>query len=423
MPTEKKPKLIFIPHYLGSLRYFDKLRPFLIERYEVVFLLLPLSGGKYLLEMKDYCQQAGLNNFSISLAKTNVLLSNISLYQELVQAFIYKKEIKSFLSDPSIKKIISVNDCGFPLDYLLDQANQVGIDTMVLQWALYSPGQSSRPVFVSTSIMRRQFYRLRPIYNKIRKKLLEIIMRKKLKVSKAVFGSGSAKKMGIINKDNFNRLKKIGISEEKMSIVGYLDFYLAAMIKKEIKDDINLKNFLNNKYKLNPIKKKIIVFSSCYNKKDVTFLNDKQQYTYIKSVFDDLFYVFPRDQFDFLLKIHPAEDMELYLEIEKSGVKIFDKQADNFELIALSDLYLADSTTTNFIPIIMEKDCIFFNFLKLDIVELTKDSFGIKRFFSNREKFIKILKDFLNGHLEKQYFLTENIYTDNSMEKIIQWIG
>lgn len=133
MPTEKKPKLIFIPHYLGSLRYFDKLRPFLIERYEVVFLLLPLSGGKYLLEMKDYCQQAGLNNFSISLAKTNVLLSNISLYQELAQAFIYKKEIKSFLSDPSIKKIISVNDCGFPLDYLLDQANQMGIDTMVLQ--------------------------------------------------------------------------------------------------------------------------------------------------------------------------------------------------------------------------------------------------------------------------------------------------
>ena len=96
--------------------------------------------------------------------------------------------------------------------------------------------------------------------------------------------------------------------------------------------------------------------------------------------------------------------------------------ADNNELIALADLYIAGVSTTNFIPLSMNKDAIFVNLAHLPQVESAKEYFGVKKFVETREEFRDLLDRFKNGNLEKQYASGRNIITEDSLNKILAWI-
>jgi len=421
----KKPQLVFMPHYIGSLKYFERLSPFLEIKYEILFFpILPIqyADTRFYKEMIQYCESKGIKIFKRSEFKPASFLKYIPGYALLKQAELFKNDLKLFFENKNIQKIVAVNDTGFPLDYFFLQARKKGIETMVLQWALISPGQDSAPHKQSSRIriLAHRFKRAMSIF--LKRKLLEVVMREKLDIVKHFVGNGSAERFGVINKKNFDYLKLRGIPEEKMSIVGYLDFYTAEKVKRELYTDTVLKKEIAKKYSINTNKKNIILFTSPYNTKEVTILDDQAQCAYFKDILDTVREILPPDDFDLSVKIHPAENINTYEPLIKEGVKIH-VIADNSELIGLSDLYLAESTTVNFIPIIMSKDCIFTNFLNLSLVELTKESFAIKKFITDKEEFKNLLVSFKEGNLPRQYVSDKDIFTTDSLKKILEWIG
>lgn len=426
MKTEinNKPELIFIPHYMGSLRYYEKFRSFLTDKYDIAFLLLPLDDGKYLREMRDFCEKEKIRIYTVTQVKANPIFKNFPFYRELKQARLYKREIKELFKNKNIKKIISVNDCGFPLGYLLAEARKKGIDTMVLQWALFSSGQNFLPVNVSKNLFRRMVFKYgKPVYERVRERLYGLILGEKLKILKDTLGSGSSEKFGVINKNNLDRLALFGVPKKKMSIVGYMDFHLTETTKNTLDRDRGKKAEIAEQLGIDLAKKNIIIFSSSYNSDVVRTMNDSEQLNFYWNIVDLIYQICPSNHFQISLKIHPRENIALYKPLIEAGVKLYDKHTDNFQLIYFSDLYIADSTTANFIPIIMDKNAIFINFARLELIEKSKTDFLIRQFVTDKFEFKNLLMDFKNNKLEKQYDFNENILTKNSLVKILEWIG
>ena len=234
-------------------------------------------------------------------------------------------------------------------------------------------------------------------------------------------GVGSSKKFGVINQDAFLIMKKLGIKEAKMSIVGYLDFALAEKAAEQFSES-QAKQNLALKYNLNLNKKNIIIYSSSFNAKDAKLFSNEEQIAYYKEIIKTIREVFSEQEANILFKIHPSESIDFYKSLEQYGVKIYGKEVKNEELILLSDLYIAHYSTTNFTAMILQKPAIFLNLLKAEAVEITRELFGIKEYVKEKEKFKQLLSDFKNNRLQAQYELSDNIYTANSLEKILNWI-
>src|SRR3989344_6710781 len=353
-----KPKLFFVPHYVGSLRYFEKLLPHLTDRYEVRFLILFVKYDTCD-EMLHYCRQRGLvYDFiappNISNNAQTARFPIISLIRNLIY---YKKQIISLLNDTSIKKIIAVNDSGFYGGYLMAEANKRDIDTAVLQWALIYEGQRERPkkeIFV----WRRILYQLvKPVYIAFKKAVVLLIL--DFYQTKWLPGGGTAKRLGVINQQAFEFFRKQGIPAEKMTVVGYLDFYLAEEKKKQLDADELARKKAAETLGLDLGKKQIVIFTSAYNSRVVNVLDDDGQYQFYENIVKIIKQIYPKESHEIIIKPHPIERTELYRPLEKFGVKIFANLADNFTLVYFSDLYIADSSTANFIPITMGKKTIF----------------------------------------------------------------
>ena len=419
-----KPKLIFVPHYVGSLLYFEKLLPFLTARYEVRFLILFVHQGTYR-EMLDYCRQRNLVHDLIALPKTadNSKKTKFPVFPLIRDLIFYKKQIRALLNDKQIKKIISVNDGGIYVGYLMTEANKRGIDTAVLQWALAYAYEEQRKMPKKIVVFwRLVLYRLaKPAYIFFKKLAALLILG--VYQGKGVLGGGAAKRFGVINQQAFEFFRKQGVPAEKMTVVGYLDFYLAEKMKKNFDNDkqTSLKTALE--YNINLSKKNIIVYSSPFYIKDIKIITAEEQVRYYKKLIEKIKEICSLEKYDILFKIHPIEDLNTYKSLENIGIKIFDKNADNHTLIYLSDLYIADSTTTNFIPIMMGKNAIFINFYKLPLVESSKDCFGIKKFVTDENEFNRLLKLYHEKKLPVQYEKDEEIITPDSLTKILNWIG
>ena len=417
-----KPKLFFVPHYVGSLRYFEKLLPHLTDRYEVRFLILFVKYDTCD-EMLDYCRQRGLvYDFiappNISNNAQTARFPIISLIRNLIY---YKKQIISLLNDKSIKKIIAVNDSGFYAGYLMAEANKRNIDTAVLQWALIYEGQRERPkkeIFV----WRRILYQLvKPVYIAFKKAVVLLILG--FYQTKGVPGGGTAKRLGVINQQAFEFFRKQGMPAEKMTVVGYLDFHLAEEKKKQLNADGLARKKAAETLGLDLGKKQIVIFTSAYNSRVVNVLNDNGQYQFYENIVKMIKQIYPKESHEILIKSHPIERVELYQPLEKFGVKIFANLSDNFTIVYFADLYIADSTTANFIPITMNKKTIFINFFHLPLIEKSAPYFGIKSFITGQEEFKSLLQKHKVGALDYQYEAKKEIITPDSLTKILNWIG
>jgi len=420
---KRKKKLFFVPHYIGSLRYFEKLKPFLEETYSVSFLLAPLSDQRYCDEMVEYCKKNNFQAYVIDSHPLPPILQRIHLYVLFKRARLLKKSFRGFFENEDVAKIISFNDCGFPLHYFMGLARARGIATMVLQWAVVSPGQKSLPHKVSPIYRRLAHKFVWSVYLFVKKRLLEFAVGERLDIAKHALGGGSAERFGVINMCTLEYLRAKGVPREKMSVVGYMDFYRAEVMMSQFESDPLRRSECAVKYHIDTTKKNIIVFSGPYNIKDATFLSDAEQYRHIELTILQIREVCSAREFDILLKIHPAEDYHFYKHLEQYGVKIYDKVADNVELISLADLYIAESTTTNYIPVLMNKDSIFINFLKLELVELNRETYSIIKYISDKDEFKQLLSAFKAGQLKKQYTADEDIFTKDSLQKILEWVG
>lgn len=420
--NSKKPKLFFVPHYVGSLRYFEKLLPHLLARYEVRFLILFVHQGTYK-EMLVYCRRQGLACDFITppVGSNNAQMARFPTFSLIRNLFCFKKQILNLLRDKSIKKIISVNDGGIYLGYLMAEANKRDIDTAVLQWALTYEGQSERPKKKIISWRRILYGIAKPVYVFFKKMAVLLILG--FYQGKGVPGGGAALRFGVINQQAFEFFRQRGVPAGKMAIVGYLDFHLAEAKKKELDADEIVRRQTAEALGLDLGKKHIAIFTSAYNSRVVNILDDDGQYQFYEDLIKTIRDIFPKESHDILIKPHPIERPELYQPLEKYGAKVFDRLADNFTLVYFADLYIADSSTANFIPITMGKKAIFINFFRLSLIEKSAPYFGIKRFVAEREEFRALLEKHKKGVLGRQYEAGEEIITSDSLAKILNWIG
>ncbi len=422
-PTgNQKPILLFVPHYIGSLKYFEKLLPFVSEKYEVVFFL-SFVHERFFKETKDSAILSGRTIFAPEPPKLNSLIDWIP-YVHFVRSLIrYRKDVLELLSNPRIKKVISVNDSGPYSRYLFKEAKARGIGTFVLQWAMSFDGARARKKKETTK-SRKFMYRLgKPVYAKIKRKLINFVMGEEFSPSKDLIGRGNADKFGVINEQTKQFFLSQGVPEKKISVVGYLDFYLGQKTKEDFAKDTELRRVAATRLNINESKKNIVFFSSPYNGKDLNILSDAGQYEYTERIVKEIRSVCAESEYDILFKIHPSENIHLYAPLKKLGVKLFGKDTNNYELIYFADLYIAGGTATNFVPMIMDKPAIFVNFLNIKVVESTKNVFNIKEFMHDYMKFSEMLLSFKNGKLLRQYGDVQSIITLNSLDKIIDWIG
>ncbi|MEK7147601.1 MAG: polysialyltransferase family glycosyltransferase [Patescibacteria group bacterium] len=423
MPTQphSKPLLFLIPHYVGSFKYFEKLLPFIAEHYEVKFLII--FGRKSYGKMLEYARINQHPFYAVEPPAINFLSRYIPFYAILKNHKHYTEEINKLLDKERPVKIIATNDQGFYSGYLMEQANQRQIDTMVLQWALTYPGQRIL-LKKETPAWRKFSYRFgKPLYLKIKNFLLGFVLDKPRNWSKGMIGGGKAKRLGVINEQTLEFFIERGIPKEKMTVVGYLDFYLSEQMKNQLANDKNKRQELAKRHNIDRSKRNIIFYSTPFNRKDIAVLTDQEQYQLTETIIKTLREICPQSEFDILFKPHPSEDIGQYQKLNRYGVKFMNPIADNNELIGLSELYIAGVSTTNFIPLAMNKDAIFVNLSKLPQIESGRSFFAIKRFITGIDELRSLLQSFKNNALEKQYQQPNKIITPDSLKKILGWIG
>ena len=418
---QTKPVIFFAPHYVGSLKYFGKLLPHLSKRYDVKFLLI--FGRRSFTEMINFAKENRLPFEAIYGPKPSPILERLPFYRTVTRARHYTREVGALLSRSSPSQIIGTNDQGFYMRYLIEEANRRGVKTSVLQWALTYPGQQILPV-KNTPRWRKVLYRLgKPLYVKVRDGLIASALGNNNRWSKGMIGGGSAKRFGVINGQALELFAAHGIPREKMTVVGYLDFHWSKEIEKRIEADQSIRRAIAEKHDIDLNKENIIFYSTPFNRKDTVILSDAKHRKMTETVIQTIREICPPDQYGVLFKPHPSETKGGYQYLAPYSVTFLDPVADNNELIALADLYIAGVSTTNFIPITMNKKAIFVNLAKLRQVESARPFFGIKKFVTEPAEFRDLLTDFKRGKLEPQYSGREKIIVDDSLQKIIDWIG
>ncbi|GEM_PF-5142024 len=417
----KKPVLIFVPHYIGSSKYFEKLAPFVEEKYDVIFFL-SFVHQKFFTEMKKAAALSGRVVFAPEPPKSISIIDWIPYVYFVRNLRRYKKDVLDLFGNSDIKKIIAVNDSGPYSRFLFSEAKKKGIGTFVLQWAMSFEGARARAK-KKTTVVKGFVYRFgKPIYASFKRKLIALILGRGFAPSKDLIGRGNAEKFGVINEQTKEFFLSQGVPADKLSVVGYLDFYLGQKTKEDFDRDEDRRAAAARRLGLDTSKKHIVFLSSPYNGKDIQILDDKGQLEFTERVVKEIRAVCSDNEYDILLKMHPSENVSLYEPLKKYGVTLYDKNTNNYELIYFADLYLAGGTATNFVPLVMGKDSLFINFLNIPVVESTKKVFNITSFVHDYSEFNSLLQKFKNGQLPKQYEAVETITTKDSLKKILAWI-
>ena len=429
-----KGVLVITPHYMGSLRYFEKLIPYISNRYEVLFLLLSAKRA-YVDAMAEHCKEKGYRYVLTGEPRIPGFLKKFQFIYSVVSVPYFERWLKTLFETENIKKFVTVSDSSFYMRALYRQAKRRNIDAIILQWALMHGGQKDRPK-KEVPLSRKALYRLgKPVYVFFLNLVMRLLVGN-LVGPKTILGGGVSERFGVINTQAYDFFLSHGIPKEKMAVVGSLEFAAAEDTFASLPHSEASKKEVVARLGLDPKKKQVMLFSSPFNTKDIIILNDAEQLSYTESLVRMIRESLPADSYDISFKIHPVEDIRLYAPLESYGVKLFGKDANNAELIYASDLYVAHSTNTNFIAIMARKDAIFVNPFNLPALAKTAPFFGITEFVHGEgipldkrfdikftQEFKRRLALWKEGKLPKQYEYRDEIFTKNSAKKIVEWIG
>ena len=420
-PGQSKPALFFVPHYIGSFKYYEKLIPFLRDRYDIYILLL-FTCKKFFAEMKDYARLKGYVTKVIEPPRP-FFMNAFPPFAFTRDLLYFRREVRRLFNETVPLKIISPNDSGPFIRFLFEEAHRRDIETLVLQWAMTYEGSRER-IRKQGSFLRRVLYRiLKPLYVRFKLLAAAMFLGSDLNISKDLTGKGNSDRVGVINRQAFDYLLSHGVARTKLSVVGYLDYHFSQTVKETLDRDPAERTRVAERLGIDLRKKLIVFFSSPFNGKDINVLSDAEQFALTERAMMVMRKVFKKEDFDIALKIHPSESLAFYAPLERLGVKLYDKDTNNYELVYFSDLYVAANTAANFMPLIMGKEVIFVNFLNLSVVNASQKVFNVKKFVTDYDEFQSLLGRFKDGTLERQYSDVENITTPDSLRKILDWIG
>ncbi len=413
-----KPKIYFLPQYIGPLKHFERFIPYLKDTHDIGFLFI--SGDDIRRrELIEYCKNNQYSYFVIEKGLKGSSQFYIPFFTPIKNRYDHSMACRSFLKTVKPKIIIATKS-HYPYDTIFKEANRMNIDTIVTQ---YTQGMLVRRTF---GFVRQKTTFMRGIYQRLLKILFGAL---DLFYKEPRYGYVPAipKKIVVYTQKEAQDLIERGYDPRTVHTIGPIDFQVVNELKQKIEVDTSFRNKLLDKYKLPKDKIKIFVNLFRFH---VLPLPEKYKMTNEEhvlhhfSLFKMIRSVFPREEADIILRVHPWENktFSIYEPYKSLGVKIYRNESKTEELVCLSDLYVGDPTSSvNYMVLASGIPAIFSNFSEFKMMSRFAESFYIKHIATNEKKFISLLWQFKMRALPIQYDNTKiNV---RSVDKTIELIN
>lgn len=399
-----KPKIYFIPAYLGPLKHYARLIPYLKDKYDVGFLLMDRGNARFR-ESAAYCQEKKYPYYVIREGVYREHKIRLPFITTLIERRDHIKECRIFLETVRPAKIIA-HKAWHPHDAVFREANLRGIETIVLQWSsdagLIPPNDEQK---TKRSVLQKLYFYLVKIFFEI----VDLFSKNIQYRSKPAI----PKKIGVFYEDKARYYLESGHDPRSVRIVGSIDLQLVSELKRSIESSPALKNELLKKYDLSPNKLKIIVILyRFYLIGDERFkMTIPEHVAHHYALFKTIREVFTEAEAEVILKIHPTESPMPYIyeSYKPLGVKLCGADAKTDELVCLSDLYISDPTSSvNYMALGCGLPAIFVNFSTVQFLNDRMKYFYINQVVSDYADFRNQLRAFKSGSLVKAYRLPAN---------------
>jgi hypothetical protein len=346
--------------------------------------------------MVEHCMAKGYQYSIVSEGLDNTG-RRIPFVTPAVKHYAHILACRRFLKTERPSKIILTKSVP-PHHTILKEANRLGVETIVLQWALSGAKElyaerAPRPPSVHLKI----YYALVDVL----RKFIDVI----LGGLPYAFSRAVPKKAGVID-DYAKQLfeKRYGFNPKTTRAVGMVDFQVVHELKQRIVSDGVFRKKLEERYNLSAKKRRILVLSWHFHRKKSSNITTEEQIAYFYDVMRMIREVFPQEGTSVLMKLHPSDEPQLYESYKQLGVSVFADEASTEELICLSDLVIVDPwTSANYMVLASNVAAIFINFSHMKLLNEGMKYFNIKHTVVDKAEFIEKLRQFKEGRLDKQY--------------------
>lgn len=408
--TEKNENIFVVPHYIGSLKYFDKLYdPLKKNNVEIIYII----RNK---EMLEYCKK---NNKKFNYLTINPYSKVLNLaYPIILKNF--RERVLNLAKKFQPKLIIQSNDISDYNAIIVKVAESLNIKTMVLQWAITAP---ELLYFRKSKLKNRKIYKKKGFLRYLTQKFMKSIKKIQFPIYKILrvdssykpsLGQGDSDSLGVINRYSKELFIRQGIDEEKIKILGHLDYDDVLKIKNKSKEKIK------KKYKISDKERYITYFSQPFYTKDINYLKLEEQIDYIKNIIKKIedFYQELNISYLIFIKIHPAEQRRDYKEIEDlNNIRLF-KNANFNELIYFSDFCISQNSSVLQSAIVLKKPIIALNTLNLIEIKIGAKILGIRKLAETWEEFREFLLLIENdGYQKEEFFDYDKVLADGKCYK------
>ena len=419
MYKECVPRILFIPRYIGSLKYYEKLFPALRDRdFEPSFLFFEDKG------MIRYCEERHIP-FDSRFVRRGAHIPFVTpiLWERnllrLFPPFLDGLRPYAFVTEPSADQRARS---------LFKEAQKRGIRCVALQWALHTDPRKpiKRSLYSRLLVVWDQYGSLwkAPIIVGYYKLLYALFIIIDLAVGgdRYIHKDYHMDKLGTIDDTLRDYFGWRGWQNDQIKIVGSADYSLIRQMVESVRMDASLRTRLLRQYELSGAKKRILTLSHpFYTGRISVYIDEDGQREYYKNIFEDVWSVYKKDETDIMFKLHPREKRETYRTFDNSGIHIYGNEADLNELITLSDLYIAHPlTAANFSIRASGVPALFINFSPLTYLDEGKELYHLQKIIKDRADFRSMLALAKTRQLPLQYD-TQGVDT-NSMSKIIDFV-
>jgi hypothetical protein len=397
-------KLYFIPVYIGSLKYYAKLLPFLAGKYEAAFLIIR-GDDERRKAMVSYCEDNSLA-FEVLDAGLRKSAFRVPFLTVLLKRLAHRRACRNFLIRNRPSKII-VTKISYPHRAIVEEANRLDIETILLQWAFLPSTNIFNERGVTRALIARAYYRLIDF-------LIGLLRITELHVPK---------KIGVIDDEGKKALvARHGFHAEDIAIVGMADFQIARELKEKIRSDEVFRRTLREKYGIPEGKRVITVLAQAHHLKKSAKTTLEEQLDHYRKVLEPIRVLFPVKEAAIMLKLHPSDDKKFYAPYQDLHVILCGDEASTEELVCLSDLVITDPwTTANFIVLASGVPALFVNFSKFQSLNRAISYYRVKESISKMEAYKNALEAYKQGRLSSQY---DNSHIPaHSIDVIAKWIG
>ena len=413
--------LYFVPMSISGLAYYERLIPYLGDAYAVGFLLIGYEDAP-LRHMVEYCQQKNYVFYTINLGLKKDTGMRIPLFSPLKKMLAHKKECQRFFGVVRPAKLV-FNKTTEPYGVMAHEANCYGVETIILQCAL----MAFKPLHISSRrlpqvplVARMHYFIVQQIYTAI----VFLHGSGGLRANRAI----TPKKLGMIDEASMRQvINEFDPVPEKVRIVGTLEMQEAYDLRKRVLRDASFRESLQKKYTINTQKTTIVVLgfrlTRAISGDGKRRLSEKDHVAYFRNIFADIWHVFPKEEVNILFKMHPGDgNAHVYESYKFLGVSIYGDATRTDELVSVSELCIIDPwTAANYLISASGIPTICVDFAPVQGRVVPKEDFNIKEIVSTRDRFQKMLKNFKEGMLVRQY--NNDDIDVRSADKIINLIN